>query len=537
MSRRSGLVHRFVTVLSLGAVVFALSATGATAAEKKDNNKSTTTTTTPKGSSSSTGSPSGPVLAKLDVQKTKVDVQPSGSSTFAAGVDGASLKQGDTIRTDETGRAEVDYTDGSVMRLDVSTEYQITKLTDNQGARQTQGKLNVGKTWHRVAAVAETGEYGVTGASATAAVEGTAFLGECITVDECQFTAVVDFLDFGNGIVLAPGQTVPVNEGNFGQVEQLTVDQVTADAWIRENLLTDWAAGLGDPSELNAIPKPAPQSVILTVENGVVVDVQPVPDVPPAPPPPPPPPPPPTPACSLPVTDPPFVFDGSPGTGAPPDTLGTCAMTPFADDSRPLGDPVTTVDAPGGGELGFSTDPGDHVTHLQVGDGWGTWSNGYEGDVYFVDGSNLTMTLPDGTVAFYFYVEPNSFGTFSVVVVLQDGTTSGMNVNGQAGAKYVGSYTTNADNPLQSVRVEGPDTGFAVGEFGISTQPPAATTTDAGASAAPADATTPAPDPPPGTTPAPDPPGTAPPDPPATGPPPDETVIPDPTPAPPTLPA
>lgn len=41
-----------------------------------------------------------------------------------------------------------------------------------------------------------------------------------------------------------------------------------------------------------------------------------------------------------------IVFDGSPGTGAPPATLGPYTMTPFAADPRPTGEAVYTVPSP-----------------------------------------------------------------------------------------------------------------------------------------------------------------------------------------------
>ena len=91
---------------------------------------------------------------------------------FVAQGDGQALQQGDTISTDTTAGAEIDYTDGSLTRLGSSTEFKITKLTNKQGVRQTQGTLTVGETWNRAAKVAETGSFEVTAGGATAAVEG-----------------------------------------------------------------------------------------------------------------------------------------------------------------------------------------------------------------------------------------------------------------------------------------------------------------------------------------------------------------------------
>ena len=131
-------------------------------------------------------------------------------------------------------------------------------------------------------------------------------------------------------------------------------------------------------------------------------------------------------------------FDGTPGTSAPPRTLGPYTMTPFASDSRAIGANVSDVTLPNG-TMTFS--PG--VDHFTIGDGWVTWSNGYTGDVYEDTGTTLTMTLPAGTGAFYFYLEPQLFGNFTFEAVAQDGATSGpVTIQGDSGAKYFGFYGT-----------------------------------------------------------------------------------------------
>jgi hypothetical protein len=133
------------------------------------------------------------VLATLNVQADGVQVKAKGASGFVAAREGQSLKQGDALRTDGTGRAEIAYTDGSLTRLGASTEFSITKLTDKKGARQTQGTLTVGSTWNRAAKVSESGSFEIKAGGATAAVEGTAFVVSCATPGAaCNITAVVD---------------------------------------------------------------------------------------------------------------------------------------------------------------------------------------------------------------------------------------------------------------------------------------------------------------------------------------------------------
>lgn len=141
---------------------------------------------------------SGTALANLKIIEDQVSIKVKGASTFAAAKDGQALRQGDTIKTDESGRAEIDYTDGSLTRLAGSTVFTISKLTNEQGGRQTQGTLSVGETWNRAAKVSETGSFEVKAGGTTAAVEGTAFVVKCVPKGDgtqqvtCTVTAVVD---------------------------------------------------------------------------------------------------------------------------------------------------------------------------------------------------------------------------------------------------------------------------------------------------------------------------------------------------------
>jgi hypothetical protein len=136
---------------------------------------------------------------------------------------------------------------------------------------------------------------------------------------------------------------------------------------------------------------------------------------------------------------------------------------------------VTGVNDPVAGTIGFDEALShDTVENPNTQTGcWATWSNGYLGDVYSTFGSanktQVTISLPSGTQAFYFYAEPNAFAGFTITATAQDGTSSGpVTVNGNAGAKYYGFYGTGGAT-LSSITVTDTDTsGFAVGEFGIS---------------------------------------------------------------------
>jgi hypothetical protein len=138
-------------------------------------------------------------LATLKVTSENVSVKKKGAADYVAAKNGQVLHQGDSIKTDASGTAEIDYSDGSLTRLSNSTLYTLTKLTNDRGGRQTQGTLSVGETWNRAAKVSETGSFEVKAGGTTAAVEGTAFVVKCVPNSDpttktanCTVQAVVD---------------------------------------------------------------------------------------------------------------------------------------------------------------------------------------------------------------------------------------------------------------------------------------------------------------------------------------------------------
>ncbi len=169
-----------------------------------------------------------------------------------------------------------------------------------------------------------------------------------------------------------------------------------------------------------------------------------------------------------------IVFDGSPGTGAPPPTLGGYTMVPFADDTQGAAAPSVAVPAASacGGAISFAPNP---VLHLNA-PPFGAWTNGYNGDIYAPVNplTSVTINLPAGTRAFYFYVNPlNLNNPWSVRATAQDGTNSGdIAIPGGNAAEYYGFYST-CDLNLTSITISTTTvipTGrpFQFGQFAIS---------------------------------------------------------------------
>jgi subtilase family serine protease len=162
-----------------------------------------------------------------------------------------------------------------------------------------------------------------------------------------------------------------------------------------------------------------------------------------------------------------IAFTDAPGTGAPPAYLGTHKVKAFKALSCTQYSLYVKVSGPTG-NVGLAPT----LECEQIGSGWATWSNGYTGDVYY-DGQNpgasntVTLTLPAGTRAFYFYAEPNEFETFDLQATAQNGTTSGpLQVLGDSGAQYLGFYANGPGLNIKTITITCDD-DFAVGEFGI----------------------------------------------------------------------
>jgi hypothetical protein len=288
---------RFAAASLLGAALAIAAPVAAAAAPATPRKASPTTTTTTKPGKNAQA------FAKLVIKDSSVghvNVKTSGGSTFKPAKNGQSLHVGDTIQTDATGQAEIDYADTAYTRLDVNTTFTIKKLTDAQGNRQVEGSLDVGRTYNRTAALTQSQTFQQDAGGATAAVAGTAFVVTCTSATSCTFTAVIDNINLtgaGETKTLNPLDECVDNNGALcGTTTRLTPDELALIQWIQTNVLLDLTEhGIGDGVF-------QPFAATVTVNNGVVQSVSPAPvtTTTPGSPPPPPPPPPPAP---MPIVD------------------------------------------------------------------------------------------------------------------------------------------------------------------------------------------------------------------------------------------
>lgn len=155
-----------------------------------------------------------------------------------------------------------------------------------------------------------------------------------------------------------------------------------------------------------------------------------------------------------------------------PTTLGPYTITPFSDDLRPIGQQYTFVTSPLGGNVTFSFP----MIHDEIMPGWSSWSNDYQGDVYWTGPGNhfAVLKMPSETCAFYFYAQPRYSDVHTISALAYDGISNicqiSQEVHFYSGAGYYGFYCTEG-SVIDTITIYCNTTDFAIGEFGISMLP------------------------------------------------------------------
>jgi hypothetical protein len=143
-------------------------------------------------------------------------------------------------------------------------------------------------------------------------------------------------------------------------------------------------------------------------------------------------------------------------------------MTPFPLDERPIFDFIETIPSPLGGDV-VSSIP---LNHRRIGQGWAGWSHGYNGDLYYTNETEIVLTLPPDTYAFYLSGSHNLGAAYTVYAHADDGETVGQLAH-PFSAVNIGFYQDDPSaGPIETVTISC-DTDFAIGEFGIAVPEPA----------------------------------------------------------------
>jgi hypothetical protein len=173
------------------------------------------------------------------------------------------VKVGAHVETDPTGRAELNYPDGSVSRLDHSTNVVVLALATADNGNRI--KLDSGRIWQRIIKLSGTDQRSVVTPVGVASVRGTAFVASCTPEPACTFTVwegLVEIAPRGRPpVTLRAGQRVSVTDKGAGPTETIPLEALRSDPWIAENLARDAkAAGTtvaAPASSTTALPPPA----------------------------------------------------------------------------------------------------------------------------------------------------------------------------------------------------------------------------------------------------------------------------------------
>ncbi len=199
-------------------------------------------------------------LAELRVRGDIVDVVRSGT-VREEGTEGKDLIEGDVLRTDGGGSAQIDFFDGSLTRVDVDTQLALRKLADSDDGRAITITLQAGRIWNRVAELGSSDDrFIVRIGEATVSVQGTTFFVDCRDAPRCYVVEIdgssaVAFggdemgLKAGDCVLIAPAEELArCNERKLGLL----------DDWVRENMAEDQQLELAEIKVTTPSPSPSP---------------------------------------------------------------------------------------------------------------------------------------------------------------------------------------------------------------------------------------------------------------------------------------
>jgi uncharacterized cupin superfamily protein len=152
--------------------------------------------------------------ARLNIIAGEVQAKPKGSNKWTPVKDGATLNEGDSVKTLENAKAEIVFFEGSITRLGSKTEITIEKtgqVGDSQNSRDISLKVILGQTWHRVKKMfSSESRYEVKTATAVATARGTEFR---VDVDATG-KSICYVVDGSVGVTSMDGKVVVLENGD-----------------------------------------------------------------------------------------------------------------------------------------------------------------------------------------------------------------------------------------------------------------------------------------------------------------------------------
>jgi prepilin-type processing-associated H-X9-DG protein len=172
---------------------------------------------------------------------TKLDATGKVVGTFATG---DTVEAGMTIATDESGKANVYFADGSTLRIDPNTKLTISEgsFDEETGSLRVRVALSAGKLWSKITAlVTPESHWEVNTGSAVATVRGSAFGTEVTTEGETliigsEHDVFVAPVDPDTGELIADAEVVVGEEERKEKKEQL----LSRETRQGRHVLGDW---------------------------------------------------------------------------------------------------------------------------------------------------------------------------------------------------------------------------------------------------------------------------------------------------------
>jgi len=218
-------------------------------------------------------------FATFHLQEGTVEIQRAGEGGFNVAAEGQTLREGDVIRTGPDGRAEIEYFDGSITRLDFNTTFTIVALTEESEAGSTviEADQASGGTFSRVVELTGSqSRFQTSTPTAVASVRGTDYF-VLINEDGTQIVGVIEGLvdvggTVGDDVGLTALRGVDVSpSGVLGAPFDLPPELLNSD-FLRWNLCerdfvasvcTEVEAKVQKPKKKEKPEEEAPDAVVL----------------------------------------------------------------------------------------------------------------------------------------------------------------------------------------------------------------------------------------------------------------------------------
>ena len=218
--------------------------------------------------------------ATLEVIDRAIDVERD-ESGYEQGESGMGLAVGDSVRADATGFGEVQFFDGSWMRIEASAIVAIEELAATDDGHSVRTSITGGRSWQRVEELTDSGDrFEVETPVGTAAVRGTGFSIDCTLGEEtCEFMVpegrVQVTVSADTKVVVEAGERLLVEKGEDpGEPDRMVPDEMYNDPWIAKNLELDAEAIDLSESEESSAGEPSDENLAAaTLAKTWLVDV------------------------------------------------------------------------------------------------------------------------------------------------------------------------------------------------------------------------------------------------------------------------